>query len=101
MDELKIDRSFVMDLSRDQDDQIIVRSTIELGHNIGLSVVAEGVEDEATMNQLVAWGCDYIQGYYIARPMAETDFNAWLEKSRFQTRTSISATDNSRPLKTA
>jgi len=66
---LKIDRSFVMDMANDSDDAAIVRSTIELGHNLGLEVVAEGLEDRVTMHTLQRMGCDYAQGYHLARPL--------------------------------
>ena len=66
---VKIDKSFVMAMSVDEGDAAIVRSTIELSRNLGHTVVAEGVEDQATWNQLAAFGCDQVQGYYLARPM--------------------------------
>jgi diguanylate cyclase (GGDEF)-like protein len=67
--ELKIDKSFVKDMATDKDDAIIVRSTIDLGHNMGLRVVAEGVEDQETWNLLKVLGCDFAQGYHIGRPV--------------------------------
>ncbi|UUX96918.1 putative bifunctional diguanylate cyclase/phosphodiesterase [Aquabacterium sp. J223] len=76
--ELKIDRSFVMAMTRDPADRKIVRSTIDLAHNLGLSVVAEGVEDRATWDLLHELGCDEGQGYHIARPMPEEEFAGWL-----------------------
>ena len=79
VDELKIDRSFVMAMERDLDDARIVRSTIELAHNLGLSVVAEGLETLRTWKLLAALGCDEGQGFFIARPMPETQFVEWLE----------------------
>ena len=78
VDELKIDRSFVMAMERDLDDAKIVRSTIELAHNLGLSVVAEGLETPRTWKLLAALGCDEGQGYFISRPMPEAQFPAWL-----------------------
>jgi diguanylate cyclase (GGDEF)-like protein len=69
VDELKIDRSFVRDVCEDADDRAIVRSTIGLGHDLGLSIVAEGVEDAATWGLLDQMGCDIGQGYYIGRPV--------------------------------
>jgi diguanylate cyclase (GGDEF)-like protein/PAS domain S-box-containing protein len=94
--EIKIDRSFVTDLTRNEADQVIVRSIIDLGHNLGLSVVAEGVEDRATMSMLAALGCDLMQGHYLSRPLAEPDLEAWL-KGR-STRRELSATaDPSHP----
>ena len=68
VDELKIDRSFVTNLADVSDDAIIVRSTIDLAHNLGLRVVAEGVEDEAVMRILIEYGCDAAQGYFFSRP---------------------------------
>jgi predicted signal transduction protein with EAL and GGDEF domain len=67
--ELKIDKSFVMGMARDASDNVIVRSTIELAHNMGLVVVAEGVEDEATLERLRALGCDMVQGFFLSRPV--------------------------------
>jgi diguanylate cyclase (GGDEF)-like protein/PAS domain S-box-containing protein len=69
VDELKIDRSFVTSLADVSDDAIIVRSTIDLAHNLGLRVVAEGVEDEAVMRILTEYGCDAAQGYFFSRPV--------------------------------
>jgi diguanylate cyclase (GGDEF)-like protein len=68
IDELKIDKSFIMQLDRDSSDAIIVASTIELGHNLGLRIVAEGVEDAATLVWLTGLGCDVAQGFHIGRP---------------------------------
>jgi EAL domain-containing protein (putative c-di-GMP-specific phosphodiesterase class I) len=65
---LKIDKSFVLNMESDHDDAVIVKSTIELGHNLGLSVVAEGVEDEHAWRRLEQLGCNTIQGFYLARP---------------------------------
>jgi len=76
--ELKIDKSFVMDMSRDKDDATIVKSTIELGHTMGLTVVAEGVEDKHTLGLLSKLGCNYAQGYYISKPMPVTELEKWL-----------------------
>ena len=77
VDELKIDKSFVMSMQTDQDDAMIVRSTIDLAHNLGLTVVAEGVENAAILENLRALACDEAQGYHIARPMPVDDFLAW------------------------
>lgn len=81
--ELKIDKSFVMGLVTDPNDAIIVRSTIELGHNMGLVVVAEGVEDEATLERLRALGCDRVQGFWLSRPLAAADVEQWLRESKW------------------
>jgi EAL domain-containing protein (putative c-di-GMP-specific phosphodiesterase class I) len=66
------------------EDAVIVRSTSELGHNLGLKVVAEGVEDQGTYDQLAAMGCDVAQGYFMARPMPAPDVGAWLRDSRWK-----------------
>lgn len=68
--ELKIDYAFVTNLATDPKDALLVRSTIELAHGLGLNVVAEGVEDEAALAKLRIFGCDVAQGYHIARPMS-------------------------------
>ena len=83
VDELKIDRSFVMRMSTDPTTLTIVRSTIELGHNLGLKVVAEGVEDEASMKLLRQLGCDQAQGYFMSKPLAVTKLEEWLRTSRW------------------
>ncbi|MEJ6121644.1 EAL domain-containing protein [Vibrio sp. 2-Bac 85] len=76
--ELKIDKSFIQNIENDEDDQIIVRSTIELAHNMGLHVVAEGIEDEFALNWLSDNGCELAQGYYISRPKPAIDLTPWL-----------------------
>ena len=78
MDEIKIDRSFVMDMLNNEDDETIVHTIIELAHNMGLKVIAEGVEDEATQTRLRELGCDTAQGYHISRPLPGKDFSTWL-----------------------
>jgi diguanylate cyclase (GGDEF)-like protein len=78
VDELKIDRSFVMDMLAEGHDAVLVRSSIDLGHNLGLAVVAEGVEDEETLNALKLLGCDVVQGYHLARPMPASSFTDWV-----------------------
>ncbi len=77
VDELKIDKSFVMGMEAGEDDAMIVRSTIDLAHNLGLTVVAEGVETAAILDRLRALACDEAQGYHIARPLPVDDFLAW------------------------
>ena len=77
VDELKIDKSFVMGMETGEDDAMIVRSTIDLAHNLGLTVVAEGVETAAIQDRLRALHCDEAQGYHIARPLPVDDFLAW------------------------
>ncbi|WP_085300487.1 putative bifunctional diguanylate cyclase/phosphodiesterase [Cognaticolwellia mytili] len=76
--ELKIDRSFVQRLCDDEDDRIIVRSTIELAHSMGLSVVAEGIEDEFALNWLAKNNCELGQGYFISRPKHANELTPWL-----------------------
>jgi diguanylate cyclase (GGDEF)-like protein len=78
IDELKIDRSFVSPMLQDESDLIIVRSTINLGHDLGLRIIAEGVEDRQTLDHLAELGCDLAQGYHLSRPMAAHAFNRWL-----------------------
>jgi diguanylate cyclase (GGDEF)-like protein len=81
IDELKIDRSFVSPMMQDESDLIIVRSTINLGHDLGLTVIAEGVEDELTLKRLATLGCDLAQGYHLSRPLAPDAFEAWVEQN--------------------
>lgn len=76
---IKIDRSFVKEMARDEDDAMIVRSTIELTHNLSLKVVAEGVEDQETFGKLAGLGCDAAQGYYISRPIPAHELNNWFQ----------------------
>ena len=79
VDELKIDKSFVMNMMNDENDAIIVHSTIELAHNLGLQVVAEGIEDRETMMQLRNLKCDIGQGYFISKPMSKQALSDWLQ----------------------
>jgi diguanylate cyclase (GGDEF)-like protein len=78
INELKIDRSFVSPMLQDESDLIIVRSTINLGHDLGLRVIAEGVEDEPTLAHLAHLGCDLAQGYHVSRPLPADAFSAWM-----------------------
>ncbi|ATC99597.1 MULTISPECIES: bifunctional diguanylate cyclase/phosphodiesterase [Pseudoalteromonas] len=89
--ELKIDRSFVQHLLDNENDQIIVKSTIELAHNMGLSVVAEGIEDEATLLFLQAQACELAQGYFISKPLPAHEFEAWLSQSNYKKQTKTHA----------
>ena len=84
VDELKIDKSFVMGMEADEDDAKIVRSTIDLAHNLGLSVVAEGVESREVWDKLQALACDEAQGYFMGRPMPADHFIAWREQWNLQ-----------------
>jgi diguanylate cyclase (GGDEF)-like protein/PAS domain S-box-containing protein len=78
VEEIKLDRSFVRDMCTDKNDYTIVRSTIELAHDLGLRVIAEGVEDQATWELLADLGCDLAQGYYMSRALPEADLQRWL-----------------------
>lgn len=78
--ELKIDRSFVTDMTTDENDAVIVRSTIDLAHNLGLTVVAEGVEDQDTWNLLEILRCDTIQGYFLSRPIPKAELLEWIKQ---------------------
>lgn len=78
---LKIDRSFVSDMHKDTASLEIVRSTIQLAHALGMKVVAEGVEDEQTLNTLRTLGCNYAQGYFIGRPMMATQIAVWQKEA--------------------
>jgi len=79
IDELKIDKSFVIDMCKNDHDAVLVRSIIDLSHNLGLSVVAEGVEDQEIWDLLEILRCDKLQGYFISRPMQADLFADWLE----------------------
>jgi diguanylate cyclase (GGDEF)-like protein len=80
--ELKIDRSFVFSMTSNSNDAVIVRSTIELGHNLGLRMVAEGVENAETWTMLKALGCDVIQGYHLSRPLPQEEIETWIADYR-------------------
>jgi diguanylate cyclase (GGDEF)-like protein len=77
--EIKIDKSFVMAMTTEDNDAVIVRSTIDLGQNLGLKVVAEGVESHEMWLQLQALGCDVAQGYHLSRPLPPGEFRTWLD----------------------
>jgi diguanylate cyclase (GGDEF)-like protein len=81
-DEIKIDKSFVIQMLTDADSAVIVRSTIDLAHGLGLEVVAEGVENQETYDALAALGCDRMQGFHIARPMSVTSLRSWMGGTR-------------------
>jgi diguanylate cyclase (GGDEF)-like protein len=83
--ELKIDKSFVMAMARDASDAKIVRSTIDLAHGLGLTVVAEGVENAGIQAELAALRCDEAQGYHLSRPLAIDAFSAWVAERALQT----------------
>jgi diguanylate cyclase (GGDEF)-like protein len=77
--ELKIDQSFVRDMRRYKNDEVIVRSTIDLAHNLDLQVVAEGVEDNKTLKKLASLGCDVAQGYVISEPLSSEEINHFMD----------------------
>jgi len=80
--EMKIDKSFVLDMAANKDCAVIVNAIVDLGHNLGLKVIAEGVEDQRIWQLLAERGCDYAQGYYIGKAMPAAEFKAWLANWR-------------------
>ena len=82
VDAIKVDKSFVIDMVTDADNAAIVRSTIELAHNLNLQVVAEGVETQEIVDRLIALGCDKAQGYFFSRPLPADEFQSWLQNYR-------------------
>ncbi|MFZ0159007.1 MAG: EAL domain-containing protein [Kineosporiaceae bacterium] len=77
IDELKVDRSFVITMAEDRSNQLIVRSVVDLGHNLGLRTVAEGVETAGALDALTDYGCDIAQGYHMSRPLPVEEFDRW------------------------
>lgn len=80
VDELKIDKSFIVNLLRNKHDEAIVHSTIDLAHNLGMSVIAEGIEEEPVAQRLRELGCDNAQGYHYSRPLPLDEFKQWLRR---------------------
>jgi diguanylate cyclase len=80
VDAVKIDKSFVMNMDTDENDAAIVRSTIDLARNLGLAIVAEGVETEAIWQTLASLGCDTAQGHYLSHPLPAAELFAWLQQ---------------------
>lgn len=78
---LKIDKSFVLNMETDKDNAVIVRSIIELGHNLGLKIVAEGVETCEAKEMLADFGCDEAQGYYFSRPVPASDITGYFDRA--------------------
>jgi len=78
--ELKIDKSFVMQMTEESDDAVIVRSTIALGHNMGLSVIAEGVENNVSLDLLQRYRCDMVQGYFFSPPLESGPLVEWCRR---------------------
>ncbi len=81
VNEIKIDKSFVLNMPANNDDLVIVRSTIDLGHNLGLNVVAEGVESQEVMRQLALLRCDAAQGFFMSQPIPHTELARWVLES--------------------
>ena len=82
VDTIKIDRSFVVNMARSESDRVIVRSLVDLAHNLDMRVIAEGVEDAPVWEALAALGCDAAQGYYLSRPLSGADLTEWLRAGR-------------------
>ena len=80
LSKLKIDKSFIMDMIKDENDAMIVLSTIDLAHNLGMQVIAEGIEEKEILELLSVLGCNLGQGYFISRPISENDFEKWIVK---------------------
>jgi diguanylate cyclase (GGDEF)-like protein/PAS domain S-box-containing protein len=96
--ELKIDKSFVMHMLHDENDAVIVRSTIGLAHNLGMKVTAEGVENANIYDLLAGQACDFCQGYYISEPLPYDDLAGFLDTSRWSIGTHHRVTDQSQQL---
>ncbi|MPZ66307.1 MAG: EAL domain-containing protein [Pseudonocardiaceae bacterium] len=86
VDEVKIDKSFVLGMGSDLSDLAVVRAIVDLGHSLGLTVVAEGVEEDVARDHLIEMGCDVAQGYLISRPLACERFEAWLRARTMRAR---------------
>jgi EAL domain-containing protein (putative c-di-GMP-specific phosphodiesterase class I) len=82
VDEVKVDQLFVKNMAVARSDARIVRSVIDLGHDLGVRVVAEGVEGQASLDLLASWGCDSAQGYYFSRPLPTPDFMTWMASAK-------------------
>jgi diguanylate cyclase (GGDEF)-like protein len=99
VDEIKIDKSFVLDLSRHTDDAVIVRSTIELGHSLGVKVVAEGVETAESWEMLRQMGCDMAQGFFISAPLPAREIANWVRSLNTKLQSAETPTQQVRVLK--
>lgn len=77
--ELKIDKSFISDVLQSENDAVIVKATINLAHNLGLQVTAEGVESQQVMNLLQEYDCDLAQGYFFSKPIPCEEFDRWMQ----------------------
>jgi diguanylate cyclase (GGDEF)-like protein/PAS domain S-box-containing protein len=85
VDEVKIDKSLIVGMTKDENNMAIVRSAIDLVHDLGLQVAAEGVEDQATVEMLAAFGCDFVQGFYLSRPLSAAALTRWLKEHAWRT----------------
>ena len=83
---LKIDRSFLSEQAAREDDPVIVRSIIDLGHNLGLQVLGEGVENDTAWNLLESLGCDAVQGYHVSQPLSDRGFSSWIQDGGWSSR---------------
>ena len=90
MSQLKIDRSFVITMDTNPENALIIRSMIDLGHSLGFTVVAEGVETQRSMTTLSSYGCDIAQGYHFSRPLPPEAFLDWFS-SRTRTATATAS----------
>jgi EAL domain-containing protein (putative c-di-GMP-specific phosphodiesterase class I) len=81
IDQIKVDRSFVMDMTTNGDNAVIVRSILDLAHSLGMEVVAEGVETSEILEALEEMGCDLIQGYHVCRPVDSESYVAWYRET--------------------
>lgn len=93
VNEIKIDRSFVMEMSSGSDDEVIVNTTLRMSHSLGLKVVAEGVEDKEVLKTLREMGCDFAQGYYFSRPIPPEEFILWLDDCEYAVGNTVNTTD--------
>jgi len=82
LSKLKIDKSFIMDMIHDDNDAMIVRSTIDLAHNLGMQVVAEGIEEKEHLELLTILDCELGQGYFISYPLPDDEFETWIVKQQ-------------------
>ncbi len=80
VDKLKIDRAFVNDIQIDTNEGSIAKMIVQLGQNLGLSIIAEGVENQMQADTLISFGCHLAQGYFYAKPLTRTDLHAWLKQ---------------------
>lgn len=94
VDELKIDKAFVLDLANNESDQVMVRTLLSLAQNLNLNTVAEGVEDATSLQLLGEMGCTKAQGFYLSRPLAAPDFTAWLTEYEGNTKDSRAENNN-------